>query len=366
MFIKTHHSFPHIHHIQDPIIPFEQRPPNYYLRIPNILSKTDYQCPPISRRPQISILQAFHSLDGLFQDTFHKLKGSTPVSPVVGYSVNSSAARLSQAVCSSMEQVMNRQPNPNAGIWYPREFQELCAKNGRVMPTEYQTGHIDEEFFEKSAADGEISFSLRPGKNPSEGLLRFFNGPTISVCGMTAIACAYKALLDVYGAERFDHMFTNDFPFVIEDAISEELFEETDTNKHSILGTYGNRVLQVGDLCRFENTSLYRQKHPCGAEEGLNCVYMGRNAHFQQVFGGLGLESPLTEGEIYKWLIMYYNQPRTEADIKFLKAMDPKFDDSDTKKDFPRISTRSPYILEKQAIVSFHAQSTFRLRIPTP
>lgn len=271
-------------------------------------------------------------------------------------------------ICRAMDEVMHRPSDPQqGGIWYPDEFQAGLAQSGKRMPEDYLTGHANEEYFLKTwdEDEGDTTFTVKPGKRASEALLSFFRGPTIATCGMTSIACAYKALLDLYGAEKFDRMFTDENPLIIEDAASEDFFEETDTATHCLSGSYGNRPLKVGDLCRFENVPWYKAKHPGGCGDGLNCVYMGLNGRGEQVFGGLGLEKPSTEGEIYQWLIKDYNRPRDGVDHMLIKRAGGEvllFPNTMLLRVFKTIDPELPAQLEITGFVSFVPEGAFRLR----
>ncbi len=82
-----------------------------------------------------------------------------------------------------------------------------------------------------------------------------------------------------------------------------------------LLGTIGKRPLEVGDEAHFFGIKCYANKHPEGAGAGLNAICMGNNSDGQQIFMALGLDKPLTELEIYRYLIDDYNQERTALDL---------------------------------------------------
>ncbi len=380
-------------------VPYEMRPPLFYMRIGNIVSKTA-PCPQLAiqtlppSRPHlspiiqpastqnvgphagihpdiISMIQRLRERERL--ERIEQMHETPPKTTVFSQATKLAQTFLNIHICQEIGFVMNRGEDITRGIWYPQELQEILTSRGQELPSDFLTGYLDSEFFEKKMEDGNISFTIRRDKKPSEGLAKFFAGPTIATCGMTTIACAYKAMLDYYGPSSFDLMFTDDKPFIIEDAADESFFEQTDTCLTGIEGTYGNRPVEYGNLCRFENVPWYKYKHPSGCGEGLNCICMGLNKKGEQVFGGLGLSRPSTEGEIYQWLIDDYNQPRNAADYVFIrKSIDedlfPQQFDPSRNKPLALCDTicrENPRLLQELGLVSFHPGSCFRIKALT-
>jgi hypothetical protein len=270
---------------------------------------------------------------------------------------------LGPLVCKAMIGVMNRGQDPRSGVWHPHEFKTLMSQHGTEMPEDYCTGHINERFFIKSRENGQTRFTALPGSKPSEGLAQFFRGPTIATGEMTAIACAYHAFVEQYGAERFDQMFSDADPFTIENAALDQFFEHPPSCKQ---GAYGNRPLHVGDLCWFENVPWYLNKHPAGMGAGLYVVYSGLNEHAEQLFVGLGLEKPSTEREIIQWLIRDYNQKRSADDIM---AIEQAMDDASFSMErqiFLRyadvLDSADPRTLEYFEFVRFIPECTLRVK----
>ena len=264
-----------------------------------------------------------------------------------------------------MMRVMSRKADPDFGIWYPEEFNRLWReKYGKPMPKTCWTGYIDRGYFKKvvSEEDEDILFTLRSGKSPSEGLERFFQGPTVATCGRTAIACGLKALCQTIGAVAFDRLFSQEEPFVIEDDVSERFFTQPLSDRQSYMGTFGRRPVEIGDICRFESRVQYKRKHPCGIGEGLNCVYMGENAFGQQVFGGLGLSHSSTEEEIIQFLIDDYNEERSPQDIECIRSLGNP-ESFDLSLCLPIVGKTSQQ-LEAEGIVTFYPEGTFRLKAP--
>ena len=382
-------------------VPFDQRPPNFYLRIANIVIPSlsspqgappaKRMCKPVLHLTEPSCLPSItaslsskkeplrsipdHVIRTLQSRQMHQCQeraeqlreNPTEADEVVTPTRLETQHYLGNLICNAVSTIMNRGKDPDQGVWYPNERQKLLELQGRALPFDSLRGEISTEYFVKEITeDGDTTFTLRAGKKPSDGVKSFFKGPTIASCGMACLACGYKALMNFYGTEKFDSLFSEENPLIIEDALSEEFFEETATRKKILQGCYGNRPAQIGDICRFENVPWYKIKHPGGCGDGLNCVYMDVNASGAQVFGGLGLSRLLTEGEIYQWMLEDYNQERTPLDWKLIgtlgspESFDVRY--NPTLRDCYTIDASNPEQLEQLGLVSFYPEGSFRVR----
>ncbi|HXF28270.1 MAG TPA: hypothetical protein VN457_00340, partial [Chlamydiales bacterium] len=210
------------------------------------------------------------------------------------------------------------------GVWYGHEYQEFLAGKQKKMPDDYVSGYTNDTYFKK--VDG-MTFVLRANNAASDALESFFKGLTIADCGSVASACHYKAFLDILGKEKFNQIFaaTGPYPLVIsaegfdsgiDDGI---LASQTIDGSKRLIGTIGNRLVQVGEECHFGGVQWYLDKHPNGHLGGYNVICVGKNSDGKQLFLGFGFKKPLTEEEIYDLLLDGYNLERSEEDKLFIE-----------------------------------------------
>jgi hypothetical protein len=380
-------SFPE----QVPVIPYEERTPFFYMRIQNIVSDSIHELPPVpdpyfsqpiftTRHPStqesiplipsviLSLIQNYRKFER------HGRSAQTPTHPPapIRLTEEESVTETLLGMNTGLEitEVMKRGDDLSCGIWHPQEIQDSLARKDQQMAPEFFTGDLDVEFFEKKITPTGTLFFLRHGKSPTAGLMNFLRGTSIATCGMTVQACGYKALLNYYGPGEFDRMFSSENPLSISEFLSPVFFEKTEANLQGLEGSFGNRPVQLGDFCWFENVRWYWCKHPAGGRKGLNCICLGNNEQGEQVFGGLGLTKPSTEGEIYQWLIDTYNQPRNGTDWaiihKAIKDDTPssQFDPAHNLllKFCDRIDRANPRFLEQSGLVCFRPEGCFRLK----
>ncbi len=121
---------------------------------------------------------------------------------------------------------------------------------------DYFTGYANQDFFEKM---GRFTFKLKAGKSPSEGLMKFLEGPTVADCGNATVACYYKVILDLVGEKKFNDFFgVNDNKiFITQKGIVDpnspiSYFSHfTKLSKMGATGVMCKRALYLGDECHF-------------------------------------------------------------------------------------------------------------------
>jgi hypothetical protein len=259
---------------------------------------------------------------------------------------------VSERVIETMNKYFNQSPTANEGIWYPEDYKKWLKEHLNCeMDPSYFSGYADKEFFEKT---GRFTFKLKEGKKASEALLSFLKGPTVADCGNATMACYCKCILDLLGEDRFNQIFDSNSFSITQNGITDtsssiSLFGEfTIMSKHMIPGSFGKRILKVGDECHFDGVTWYSNKHPEGFGNGWNVIYIGDDANGNQLFIGHGLEKPLTEREINRKFIELYNRERTAQDEQFaINANKPHLYDKNTNKYLKESYTIDPEEAEK-------------------
>lgn len=229
-------------------------------------------------------------------------------------------AEMEKCIASNLIDIMNQFLNKHEGekgIWYGDDFNAYLKTNcGKELEESFYDGFVNEEFFEKTAP---FTFALKNGKTPSEALLSFLSGPTITDCGNALTACYEECFRRIIGDEKYNALRSEQFVMapitIVNPKSSIHLFSSysKDRNKGD-QGIIGKRPLKPGEECYFQGVPQYFLKHPTGCGCGWNVVYIGDDGEDRQLFMGHGFEKPLTEVEIYQKLIGYYNEERTARD----------------------------------------------------
>jgi hypothetical protein len=95
--------------------------------------------------------------------------------------------------------------------------------------------------------------------------------------------------------------------------------KDTEGAKSGDPGTIGDRPAKVGEWYYFYNHPKYLLKHPGGAFQGENAIYMGEESG-EQIWSGMGV-SNVTELVMLTEMMNAYNIPRDEFDEKELERI---------------------------------------------
>ncbi len=204
----------------------------------------------------------------------------------------------------------------SGGVQYPTESLDLG--NGEEM---HPGGYTNPDYWEPA---GELEVRLRHGKSASQGVRSLISGPTRCDCAVALHAVQASSILRVVGAEAFDARFG----------------AEGKNNQDLILGggmdgglhDFVSKVpledpamqLQEGDQVYFENSPVYRKKHPAGFWQGENAVVVGKNGKGEWLFSGFGAVKK-TDKEMRVELAEALNAPPDEADREH-PDYEPAFD----------------------------------------
>jgi len=183
-----------------------------------------------------------------------------------------------------------------------------------------------------------MEWRLKPRVSASDGIRAWLKGLTIAECLTTVIAIEFDTLRAAVGDDKFDAKFGSaDKVTPLADRILisprggsqvQQFMKPTEAVSKGDLGAVGNRPnLKEGEWYYFYNHPKYLLKHPGGAWQGENSIYMGRNAAGEQMWAGLGTfsgrtrSSHVTEHEMYEEMIAAYNGARDVNDDRVLNGI---------------------------------------------
>lgn len=192
---------------------------------------------------------------------------------------------------------------------------------------DYSNGYADPTYFERI---GWMDWQLKPGKSAAAAVQSWLHGLTIAECHSAIIAMESDAIRAAIGDKKFDERYgsTDKKPtdqrlrikIGRDGTILENLITKTPEAEVEDGGSFGNRPLEPGDWCYFYNHPQYLLKHPGGAFQGENSIYVGRDDKGKQRFSGMGVDRA-TEIEMMDVMVSSYNQDRDDWDFKQLEQI---------------------------------------------
>jgi hypothetical protein len=217
------------------------------------------------------------------------------------------AQAIGQNVADCMTRA-NKQPySCTQGIHYAVNYQRECPDKWK---DDYNRGFADPEYFEQ--LEGYWDWRLKPRKSASAAIKKWLSGLTIAECFSTAIACEIDAVRAAIGDARFDALYGSSDTDIPEDRrlrvgtntfVPNVWFGGLVTHTEAATsgaGTPGNRPVKIGEWYYFQNHPMYLKKHPGGAWQGENAVYVGVGPEGKQLWIGLGSSTgpPLNRPEV--------------------------------------------------------------------
>lgn len=220
---------------------------------------------------------------------------------------------------------------PNSGVWYTFNYREAHESDPTSYPmeeSEYSMGYADPNYFDHLSW---WDWRLKPGKSASEGIKAWLKGLTIAECNSALVATEIDTLRAAVGDATFDKHFGSTSVLVptdqrlrvksgVKDTPVEKFMTRTAASVAGDEGTFGNRPANPGEWYYFYNHPKYLLKHPGGAFQGENAVYMGKNDRGEQIWSGLGI-SNVTEKGMLNAMVSAYNDDRDIDDDRKLMAI---------------------------------------------
>lgn len=268
----------------------------------------------------VRAFQAKHKLrrDGIVgRQTLGKLDELAHVEPARPPDIPVTEEALGKHVAAGMA-LANEGASASSGIWYDYNYFAEHKKDPAAYPwnDDWRYGLASPEYFTRV---GWMDWRLRAGKSASAGIKAWLAGLTIAECLATIVAVEIDALRAAIGDDAFDARFGSESSPVHEKERLRITAGVAETPIHGKLtgktdsGTFGARDVKVGDWAYFYNHPKYLLKHPGGAWQGENAVYLGTNPAGQQLYSGLGATAK-TESGLLDEMLGAYNQERDGAD----------------------------------------------------
>ena len=215
----------------------------------------------------------------------------------------------------------NEGASESSGVWYDYNYFAEHKKN----PARYRWEDTWRDGFASPAhftRIGWMDWRVRKGVSASEAIKAWLSGLTIAECLTTIVAIEIDALRAAIGDDAFDARFGSATSAVPEQerlrvcpksAVTPVGGKLTIDHVPTDPAEAGKRPVTLGDWTYFYNHPKYLLKHPGGAWQGENAVYLGTNAAGQQLFSGLGATGK-TEDALYDEMVEAYNLERDGAD----------------------------------------------------
>jgi hypothetical protein len=248
-----------------------------------------------------------------------------------------------QALGQHMVEGMNKANSGgtfDSGVHYWYNYKRICDRQGAdVWKDEWRAGHTRATQFVNPHEKGRwMDFELKKGESASKGIKAWLAGATVCECLSAVVAMEIDSLRAAIGDTQFDAMFGSDDPKV-------DANVRDDRRMHIRAGLAGTPVgdyvkptsiaqkarrgeaisekdletdLVPGHWYYFYNHPKYLLKHPGGAWQGENALYMGKNAAGERLWAGMGADGK-TEDTMIDEMVSAYNQPRNDYDTRVMK-----------------------------------------------
>jgi hypothetical protein len=233
---------------------------------------------------------------------------------------------MGQKVVEGMDRINAAGSTVDSGVWYSYNYKaQFPDKYTPAM----EAGYANPNYWE---VKGWMSWKVKPKVSASAAIRAWLDGLTVAECNTAMVAVEYETLRAAVGNEAFDREFGSTDRITPEERRlsifsgaaaphRNKLMKQADAAKTMDYGKPGDRPARVGDWFYFMNHPRYLLKHPGGAWQGENSVYMGREGGVQMWAGmGTSNESPtassshVTEDQMLSSMVGAYNRDRDDDD----------------------------------------------------
>ena len=239
---------------------------------------------------------------------------------------------LGEHVKDKMDQMNTQEASADSGVHYHYNYRHDYPD--RYKP-DYESGFADPALFEK---EGWMTWRVKPKTSASAAIQSWLRGLTIAECKTAMYAAEYDAVRAAVGDEKFDEKFGStdkEMPKEQRMLITttggqvQSLLKATDSAAAGDVGTAGNRPAKVGEWYYFMNHPRYLLKHPGGAWQGENAIFVGREGTANvQMWSGLGTSggtggeaSHVTEDQMLAEMVDAYNRDRDVDDTNRMEEV---------------------------------------------
>ncbi len=271
----------------------------------------------------VKAFQSKHKLgaDGVVgRKTLAVLDALALAGPVRRPEIDATPTAIGARVAATMLKA-NEGASATSGVWYDYNYFAEHQKDPAtyVWDDDWRGGLASPAHFTRTAR---LNWRVKKGVSASAAIKAWLKGLTIAECTSTIVAVELDALRAAIGDDAFDARFGSATSVVPEQELlrvtqSPDLTPLAGKLSSATMPTdpaeMGKRPVKVGDWTYFYNHPKYLLKHPGGAWQGENAVYLGTNKAGKQLFSGLGA-SGMTEDALHDEMVGAYNQERDGAD----------------------------------------------------
>ncbi len=262
-----------------------------------------------------------HNTMGALDEKFSNGGQKPDVKPEVKPEISDTAEDMGKHVAAGIIKANEDAHTETSGVHYAHNFK---ADYPHLWKEDYRDGYANPKYWERVSF---MHWRLKPGQSASEAVKDWLKGLTIAECLSTIQVIQTDTMRAAIGDAKFDEKFGGTGKALPENqrltvgvgaSSIDEFLTSTDAAKSNDEGTIGNRPANVGDWYYFYNHPQYLLKHPEGAYQGENSIYLGKDVGGNQRWSGLGLNKK-TEFEMYEDMAADYNRPRDDWDNQELE-----------------------------------------------
>lgn len=251
--------------------------------------------------------------------------------------IEASEEALGEHVAAGITENNEGPHEADRGVHYAHNYKNSFPDRWK---DDYLSGFADPTYFERTDF---MDWRLKPRMSASAAIKSWLRGLTIAECNSAIVAIQIDTLRAAIGDSKFDEQFGStdkDIPVSqrlrikpgTEGTPVEALMKATEGAKAGDPGTIGHRPAKPGEWYYFYNHPKYLLKHPGGAFQGENSIFLGEKDGAQR-WSGMGLHD-VTELEMLDEMVGAYNVERDEFDFDELArikaanggVLPPKYD----------------------------------------
>lgn len=267
-------------------------------------------------------------------------RGNKPEPSTLGKNIATTSEAMGQHMVERMDD-SNKPTDGNVHYWY--NAKPKIEKTGAKWKDQYRKGHHfkawddpTSAFFKQPDEENKfMRFELLPQQSASAAVKAWLTGPTIGECLSAVYAMQSETVRAAIGDEKFDELYGStdvDKDKLVRDANRQLVIaagaaatvdpmlvstEFSKTHKNKTAGDLQEKDyagLKPGEWYYFRNHPLYLKKHPGGAWQGENAIFMGLHPESgQRLWSGLGAAKD-TEDHMYDTMVRGYNKARDAHD----------------------------------------------------
>ncbi len=237
---------------------------------------------------------------------------------------------LDKSICETMNHIMERPFGSKKGVMYESEYHKIF--HSEMSLSEYFLNRTNTYKYGLNPmfifGDQSNHFLVKENVLPSDAILYFLDGPTRADCGTTTEVVFLKAMLDLFGKNKFNAIFSNPNENL---KIRSWVCHDPESSLHHFIKFVDPRLysetcpqkLKLGDHVIVTGAPNYLSKRPFGINQNLHGIVVGYRDN-DPLIGALGLKSSKTINEISEELLDDYNSPQSDEEKEYLNRCGSK------------------------------------------